>query len=96
MKPLEENLKDLESLIVDILFDKLSQSLDKFILPIRMQELQKEIQLRMAVSSPPLFILAKQIGENCTLETIFFKVLEERGRVREILITELMSLKYKD
>ena len=61
-----------------------------------MQELQKEIQMRMPVSNPPIFVLAKQIGENCTLETIFFKVLEERGRVREILITELMSHKYQD
>lgn len=49
----------------------------------------------MPLHFPPLFVLAKQVGENCSLESIFHKVLEERGSVREQLIKE-MTRTYPD
>ena len=39
LKSLEENLKDLETLIFDILSDRIEQAKEKVTLPIRMQEI---------------------------------------------------------
>jgi hypothetical protein len=89
LKSAEENLIDLEASIVRILQEKIEKETVKFTLPVRLAEMQKEIQLSLDIWSPPIFIITKQI--DTTVDNLFYKVLEERGNVREQIISYLRT-----
>ena len=48
----------------------------------------------MPLQAPPLFIITKQ--NNCTLDDLFYKILEDRGIIREKLIKHLIANYSKD
>lgn len=88
LKSPEENLSVLEQSIIEILIDKINQTKEKFTLPVRLAEMQKEIQLRLDIRSPPLFIILKQLN-NMSLDHLFYHVLEDRGIIREGVLNYL-------
>jgi len=45
--------------------------------------------LRLSIRSPPLFVITKQL--DCTLDNLFYKILEERGHIREGIIQVLKT-----
>ena len=59
MKSLEDNLRDLENQVVRILQEKVDKEQAKFNLPVRLAEMQKEINLSLEIWQPPLFIITK-------------------------------------
>ena len=83
----EDNLSNLEFSIVNILTEKIDQQRDKFVLPVRVVDIQKEIQLRLEIRDPPLFIILKQV--DTTLENLFYRLLEERGNIRKGVLNYL-------
>jgi len=87
LKSPEANIIDLEDSIVEILLEKVQQLGTKFTLPVRLAEMQKEIQVRLPIMRPPLFIILKQL--NTTPEQLFYTTLEERGRVRDLMVERL-------
>lgn len=87
LKSPEENLEDLEKSIIRILQEKIERDQAKFTLPVRLAEMQKEIQLSLDLWAPPLFVVTRQL--ETTIDNLFYKTFEERGVVREATIKHL-------
>jgi hypothetical protein len=47
--------------------------------------------LGMPIRSPPLFVITKQVDTNLSVDNLFYKVLEQRGYIREAIILELKT-----
>ena len=84
-------LKNIEEQVSNILITKVDKEHEKFPLPVRLAEIQKEYQLNMRIDEPPLFIVNKLLDSD--MDTLFYKTLEQRRVVRDSLIKHLRSEK---
>lgn len=59
LKSAKENLEYLEESIVRILQERIERDLEKSSFPVKLAEMQKEIQLSLDIWAPPLFVITK-------------------------------------
>ncbi|CDW90021.1 3-5 exonuclease family protein [Stylonychia lemnae] len=89
----ETCLKRVEALISSIIQAKIDKELNKFKLPIRLADIQKEYNLQQKISDPPLFVVTKHLDVD--MDTFFYKVLEARANIRNEVVNHLCE-KYND
>eukprot|EP00347_Sterkiella_histriomuscorum_P014499 403360645 len=83
----DNQVKIVESSITQIIQDKIDKDLEKFKLPIRLADIQKEYQMRLKITEPPLFVVVKQLEVD--MDQFFYKVLEQRGNISQAVLKHL-------